>query len=114
MWRHIEQSFEAMKPADRELVLKEAKVAGGKAPRYEGFDGNNDKHYGVARFIIKHLEGFDEFESALNSHSRGTLPMYRRMLAAYKTISPTSRYLSGAQLVEIVQERIHPENRKKG
>jgi hypothetical protein len=113
MWEQIEESLDALKPADLKLVLKEAGITGGKAPRYEGFDANNDPHYGVARFIIEYLDGFDGFESALNSHSRGTLPMYRRMLAAYRTIEPTGRYLSGAQLVDILKERVHPEMRDR-
>ncbi len=110
MWEQVQESFDALVPAEKERVLKEADVIG-DPPRYEGFDGNNDEHYGVAFFIIKHMERFDRFEKALNSHSRGTLPMYRRMLDVYKTLEPTGRYLSANQLVGIFKARIHPERR---
>jgi hypothetical protein len=113
MWEQIEDSFGALEPAQKQQVLKEVGIA--ETPRYEGFDGKNDDHYGIAFFIIKRSkEGrFDRFEKALNSHSRGTLPMYRRMLEIYKTIEPTGRHLSASQLVEIFKARIHPHWRGK-
>jgi uncharacterized protein len=110
MWEDIDASLATLKPAEKDRLLKQAKVTG-DPPRYEGFDGNNDAHYGVAHFLIKRLERFDGFRSDLNSHSRGTLPMYRRMLAVYKTIEPTGRHLSAEQLVDIFKARIHPTRR---
>jgi len=50
---------------------------------YEGFDGNNDKQHGFCFFLEK--EGkFKDLNITRNSHSQGTLPMYRRMLAAWE------------------------------
>lgn len=109
MWEQIHESFDALEPPAKETILKEAGLV--KAPRYEGFDGNNDDHYGVAFFIIKNMDRFEGFEKALNSHTQSTLPMYRRMLEVYKTIDPAGRLLNADQLVEIFKARIHPSRR---
>lgn len=109
MWEHVQDSFDALAPDEKERVLKEVGIA--KPPRYEGFDGNNDDHYGVAFFIIKRGDRFERFEKALNSHSRATLPMYRRMLSVYRTIEPASRHLSASELNEVFKARIHPDRR---
>lgn len=49
--------------------------------KWQGFDGNNDPHYGVARVMIEELGEFEHSRKGvnLNSHSQGTLPRYRSM-----------------------------------
>jgi uncharacterized protein YfbU (UPF0304 family) len=47
---------------------------------FRGFDGNNDRHFGIASILINELNEFSEFKDRyLNSHSSGTLPRYREM-----------------------------------
>jgi uncharacterized protein YfbU (UPF0304 family) len=54
---------------------------------FQGFDANNDDQYGFAAFWIKRPGSWDELKSAPpNSHSRGSLPIYRRMLVAWKAL----------------------------
>jgi uncharacterized protein YfbU (UPF0304 family) len=52
--------------------------------KFEGFDGNNDPHYHIAHTMIDDLGWFDERKPLLNSHSRASLPRYRRMLSKYE------------------------------
>lgn len=57
--------------------------------KFEGFDHNNDEdHVAVAKILAK-TGRFDESNPRQNSHSSGSLSMYRRMLAAWtECISP--------------------------
>jgi len=105
MWEQLEEGLAALKSAEKERFSKEAKVTAG-TPRFEGFDANNDEHYRLARFIVKHLEQFEKFESRLNSRTRASLPAYRRMLAVFRTIEPTGRNLSADQLIEVFKARL--------
>lgn len=54
------------------------------ALRFSGFDGNNDRHQGIAHTMLTDLQRFSEFKDrATNSHSRGTLMRYRRIRPVY-------------------------------
>lgn len=47
--------------------------------KFAGFDGNNDRRYGVARTMIHDLEEFQEFKDRyLNSHSQASPPRYQK------------------------------------
>lgn len=48
--------------------------------KFQGFDGNNDRHYGIASTLINEIGDFGNFKGRdLNSHSQTTLPRYREM-----------------------------------
>ena len=50
---------------------------------FDGFDGNNDRHYGLASFLVQDMGRFEEFKGRpLNSHSQSSMPKYRNMLPA--------------------------------
>ncbi|WP_129791527.1 YfbU family protein [Sphingosinicella sp. CPCC 101087] len=52
--------------------------------QFSGFDGNHDRHHGIAHTLIHDLDRFSEFkERSLNSHSQATLPRYRVILGRY-------------------------------
>ncbi len=79
MWSFIEYSI-------RELEGEEAEEAAKfHHTKFSGFDGNNDRHYGVAHTLINDLGRWTEFKDhPMNSHSRATLSRYRTMLPKYK------------------------------
>lgn len=53
-------------------------------PRFDGFDGNNDPHYGIGHFMVHELGLWQELQDRpMNSHSMGTLPTYQRMLGIW-------------------------------
>ena len=48
--------------------------------QFTGFDGNNDRHYGLASTMINQLDEFEDFKGRdLNSHTQTTLPRYQAM-----------------------------------
>jgi uncharacterized protein YfbU (UPF0304 family) len=113
MWSLIESGYAALTAKDKARVEKEAEPFG-KNPRFRGFDGNNEsEHMGIANFLISKLERFSSFEGRdLNSHMP-SLETYQRMLRVFE---PMRRNLMGRELgvgeiIEILNEMTHPENR---
>ena len=81
MWRVIDNSVKALSTADQDALKKEVHP---HSVTYEGFDANNDPHFGVGFFMVEKLGWFEERKPYLNSHSRGSLMRYRRMLPIYE------------------------------
>jgi uncharacterized protein YfbU (UPF0304 family) len=113
MWSLIESGYAALTAKDKARVEKEAEPFG-KNPRFRGFDGNNEsEHMGIANFLISKLERFSSFEGRdLNSHMP-SLETYQRMLRVFE---PMRRNLMGrevgvGEIIEILNEMTHPENR---
>lgn len=78
MMSYIEHSVSKLDPAEA------AEFADDDVLQFRGFDGNNDRHHGIARTMMNDLERFTEFKDRpLNSHSQSTLQTYRRMKPVY-------------------------------
>jgi uncharacterized protein YfbU (UPF0304 family) len=91
MYRSLERAYEAKIPMPTE-----------GRPQFAGFDGNNDRHYGVAHFILQELGLYAEQQGRpINSHSQAELHIYRRMLAVWKKIGKPYP-LTEQQVKEIV------------
>lgn len=87
MFRALEAGVERLAEPEK------SELAGHHYAKFQGFDGNNDRHYGVAHTIIKDLDRFDEFaERGLNSHSQSTLPAYRAMLRRYNEVMEAKNF----------------------
>tara|TARA_B100000614_G_C14319161_1_gene399621 strand:+ start:185 stop:676 length:492 start_codon:yes stop_codon:yes gene_type:complete len=56
-----------------------------KKAKFRGFDGNNDPHFSFASFLIDDQGRWKESSPNKNSHSSGTLHVYRAMLKVWKT-----------------------------
>ncbi|MCP3472400.1 YfbU family protein [Bradyrhizobium sp. CCGUVB1N3] len=72
--------------------------------KFPGFDGNNDAHYGVAAYLVKHLRRFKDLPGATNnSHTQTSLPRYRKMLSVYLPMRDRlgSGRLTSKQIIEI-------------
>ncbi|MGV3770291.1 MAG: YfbU family protein [Sphingobium phenoxybenzoativorans] len=81
MFRVVESSIEKLSEPEKSELAEHHNA------KFHGFDGNHDRHFGVAQTIIKDLERFEEFSDRyLNSHSQTTLPSYREMLARYNDV----------------------------
>lgn len=113
MWSVIERSYANLTDADKKFVEEEA-APFGKDPAFRGFDGNNETdHMGTASFLVNELDRFEEFKGRdFNSHCP-SLDTYNRMLSAYKPIMKKLFFqpLSAQHIVEILKEKIHPDNR---
>jgi uncharacterized protein YfbU (UPF0304 family) len=77
MFNFIDNALEALAPEQRQqLDLKKLS--------FSGFDGNHDKHYSIARFLIEKMDRFQEYAGQqLNSHTSSSLPKYRKMLSVF-------------------------------
>ncbi|MBC8080898.1 MAG: YfbU family protein [Gorillibacterium sp.] len=113
MWSFIEYSYRELSEEDKAYVEKEA-APFGKDPRFRGFDGNNETDYmGTASFVVNQLNRFEEFKGRnFNSHCP-SVDGYHRMLSVFEGIKNNIyvESLNAEQLVRILKEKIHPENR---
>lgn len=114
MWSIIEYSYAELTDENKTRLALEAEPFG-RNPVFRGFDGNNETEYLVAAdFIINRLERFEEFKGRdLNSHAP-SIPTYSRMLSVFDDIfsSNMGNPLSTEQLATVLQEIIHPSNRR--
>jgi uncharacterized protein YfbU (UPF0304 family) len=109
MWENLERVFAELPEDAKRRVLEGAEWIGADV-HLSGFDGNNEDHHGIAYFIINHLKRFASLSKyALNAHMP-TIDMHRRILNVYTPIIRRGGINEG-QLIEILRERIHPENR---
>lgn len=113
MWSMIERSYEGLSEKQKEWVEKEAEPFG-KDPKFPGFDGNNEsEHMGTASFLVNDLDRYEEFKGRnFNSHYP-TIESYRHMLSVFKPILKNLNFkpLSAQDIVDILKERMHPDNR---
>lgn len=68
--------------------------------KFRGFDGNNDPHYGFARFLIEETGRYTESAPEFNSHGN-TLDTYRSMLERWKALGKQHE-LTEEQIDEII------------
>ena len=114
MWDVLEHHYEQLGETDKNQVASEADPFG-----FEGFYANEESpHLSIAGFLIEHLERFPRFKNR-QLNSRGpVVGWYRRMLGVYEPMREKllvgGRYLSVSEIVSLLRERIHPDNRQKG
>jgi uncharacterized protein YfbU (UPF0304 family) len=104
MYRVIKSSFDALSKPEQDSVRSRTGHSASYL-EFQGFDGNHDKHFGVARFMADDMEdAFAELKGKnLNSHSSATLPRYFRMLGAYNHVLGQSGHFVGLSSDQIVQ-----------
>lgn len=113
MWLVIERACDRLSEDDRKRVEAEADPYGYDV-KFEGFAGNEEIAYlGAAREMA--YGDFERFRGRdLNSHLP-SLPAYRRMLDRFDIIrsNTSSGDLSVADLIALLREQIHPDNREQ-
>ena len=116
MWVVLEHHYERLDEADKDRVTSEAEPFGTNV-MFLGFYANEESsHQSVARFLIEHLKFFPRFEGRDLASNRPVVDWYRRMLRAYEPMRETllGRDLSVREIVSLLLERIHPDNRELG
>ncbi|MGY4473739.1 YfbU family protein [Bradyrhizobium sp. USDA 3364] len=111
MWRFVEEGYEALTPAEKTKLAKDAEPFGTHV-KFPGFDGNNEPHYRIANYMLNDMRHrFDSFKGRgdLNSHSH-SVESYRRMYSVFGPIRANlhNRSLNLAELTEILNARRHP------
>ena len=105
MWRFLEQDYEKLSPAEKTKVQQ---ATGLTDVKFFGFDGNNEKHYGIACYIVENLEpSFEHFEGRdLNSHMP-SIDGYRNMYRVFEPMRKTlgNRSLTAVEIAKILNAR---------
>jgi len=102
VWRDLRSSYSALSGVDQMSICEKFGVS--DFPEFEGFDANNDAHYGIASHLLS-IDRYAELaDKTLNSHDITTLPRYRRMLAVYGEARASKGFsnLSANELIEIL------------
>ena len=105
MYRWIGASVKGLSKSERERVNKQAD-RWSEYVEFQGFDGNNDEHFGILSDLVNVLEKYQERKGGiLNSHSQTSLPKYRKMLSAFQSIpAPFSQEgLTADQLIKVLK-----------
>ncbi len=77
----------------------------GSYVKFQGFDGNNDLHYGIMHYLVEDLGRYGEHKptGVLNSHSMGTIMRYRRMVPIMNRHDSHVRgSLTADQIIEVL------------
>lgn len=114
MWSSIERSYAELNATEKEQ-LKNKLGTLGEAPRFRGFDGNNEgEHIGTALFLVNELDRFSEFKGRDFNCHHPSIDMHQRMLSAFEPIRRnfTFSHLSAGQLLTVLGEQVHPSNRE--
>lgn len=115
MWSFIEHSYAKLSSEDKSRLENEA-APFGRSPKFRGFDGNNETEYmSTAAFLVNQLERFVEFKGRdFNSHMP-TVEASKRMLRPYLRVRHklANGPLGVDDLIAILKEQTHPENRKE-
>lgn len=112
MWSFIETSYAELGQDEKNLLLTRTQPFT-TAPRFPGFDGNNEAEYiSISSILIDQLDRFQDFSGRdLNAHMP-TLGTYRRMLAKFREVREGNwDLLDVDELESVLAERVHPENR---
>jgi uncharacterized protein len=108
MWWLVERAYEKLSPAGK-TKIKDA--TGRSEAEFIGFDGNNENHFGIARYLVEDPGRFEYFKGRnLNSHSR-VIEGYRRMCRVFEPIRKhlANRSLNADELIEILNATRHPQ-----
>ncbi|MBI2046308.1 MAG: YfbU family protein [Parcubacteria group bacterium] len=67
MWDYLSHIYKKLPKKDREMV--DGACSFMKWGKFPGFDGNNEPHFGIARFLIEDMKRFTNFDpQKINSH----------------------------------------------
>jgi uncharacterized protein YfbU (UPF0304 family) len=116
MWDVLERSFEALPPAEKQRVTDHPDVH--SAPKFSGFDGNNEGAYHIANRLTRDLDRWTQFGPPrdMNSHSM-VIGTYRRLYKGFEPIwlrhvdAGGPFQLTADEIIEVMRERVHPEFR---
>ncbi len=114
MWHAIETAYDELPDEPKKVVLAESRSSGEPTLSSTGWDGNTEGEYiAAAEFWINKLNRFREFKRRDLDRHGPAVDVYRRMLPVFDAALRQNHYqpLSAQELVAILKERIHPENR---
>lgn len=112
MWWMIEEAYDKLSTADKDQLAIDAEPFG-RHVRFHGFDGNNERHFGIALYLVDDLKRFSHFKGRdLNSHAP-SIDGYLRMYEVFEPLRAGlhSRSLNLVELTTILKAQMHPSHR---
>ncbi len=117
MWTVLEHRYELLEETDKARVASEAAPYGTDV-KFKGFYPNEESSHGsIAEFLIEHIDGYSRFKGRRLNTTWPVVGWYRRMLQAYEPMHKSflaghNKNLSVSNIVALLLEQIHPDNRK--
>ena len=98
MYRRIENAKAKLKPEEKE-ELDLSRID------FNGFDANNDLHYGYMTFQVEKMNLWEEHkDNYLNSHDQTSILKYRRLLEYQKELLANKKYeLDKNDLIHMIE-----------
>ena len=112
MWQVIEEHFALLPEEEKQRVRG---INFGKAPEFDGFDGNNEPELmGIAEFIINDMNRYPIFHGrTINSH-HPSRDRAERMLTAFRKEQPSlmkhQNKLTADQIISLIKAGWHPSH----
>jgi hypothetical protein len=112
MWQVIEEHFALLPEEEKQRVRG---INFGKAPEFDGFDGNNEHELmGIAEFIINDMNRYPIFHGrTINSH-HPSRDRAERMLTAFRKEQPSlmkhQNKLTADQIISLIEAGWHPSH----
>lgn len=116
MWTVLEYHYDHLEETDKARVASEAEPYGTDV-KFMGFYPNEESsHKSIAEFLIENIGNYPRFKGRPLITIRPVVNWYRRMLKVYEPmhkslIAGTSRNLSASDIVVLLLEQVHPDNR---
>ena len=116
MWTVLEHHYEHLEEADKARVASEAAPYGTDV-NFMGFYANEESsHLSIAEFLIEHIGNYPRFKGRGLNTTQPVVDWYRRMLQVYEPmykslLAGRIRSLSAADIVALLLEQVHPDNR---
>ena len=111
MWQTLEGHFEQL-PEEEKQRVKNNNF--GKAPKFDGFDGNNEcELMGIAEFIVNDMDRYEIFKSrSMNSHHPSRERAKRMLTVFQKELTPMNfnSRLSADQIITLIKAGRHPSH----
>ena len=116
MWTVLEHHYDHLGESDKARVVSEAAPYGIDV-KFTGFYANEESpHLSIAEFLIEHIGNYPRFKGRSLNTTQPVVDWYRRMLQVYEPmykslLAGRNRSLSVSNIVVLLLEQIHPDNR---
>ena len=112
MWQVIEEHFALLPEEEKQRVRG---INFGKAPEFDGFDGNNEHELmGIAEFIINDMNRYPIFHGRTINSPHPSRDRAERMLTAFRKEQPSlmkhQNKLTADQIISLIEAGWHPSH----
>ena len=96
MYREVENAIALLNDDEKEKVDLE-KI------NFQGFDANNDRHFGFMTFLVDKSGRYDEYKGKdINSHTMSSIGKYKRILRTFNTFGGDKHSMTFDHLKQLI------------